>query len=77
MLERKANAFIFRKKGRGHWERLGGGLPQPLEHMAYALVMLPDAPGVLFAGLSNGDVWHTADYGTSWQQLPFNLTGIQ
>lgn len=36
----------------------------------------PNASGHLYAGLSNGDVWHTADYGDSWQQLPFNLGGI-
>ena len=45
--------------------------------MAYALVTDPNAPGHLYAGLSNGDVWHTADCGDSWQQLPFYLTRIQ
>ncbi len=73
----EANAFIFRKRGGGRWERLAGGLPQPLDHMAYALVTDPEAPGHLYAGLSNGDVWHTADHGDSWRQLPFNMTRIQ
>jgi hypothetical protein len=73
----EANAFIFRKRGDSHWERLGGGLPQPLPHMAYALVTVPGAPGHLYAGLSNGDVWHSTDYGDSWRQLPFNLTRIR
>lgn len=71
----EANAFIFRRKGDNPWERLGGGLPRPLSHMAYALVA--DAPGRLCAGLSNGDVWHTNDYGEHWNQLPFNLGRIQ
>jgi hypothetical protein len=75
--EGEANAFIFRKRGNDRWERLGGGLPQPLNHMAYALVTVPDAPGHLYAGLSNGDVWHTIDYGDHWQQLPFNLGRVQ
>ncbi len=72
-----ANAFIFRKKGAAKWERLGGGLPQPLSHMAYSLLTDIYAPGHVYAGLSNGDVWHSVDYGDSWTQLPFNLTRIQ
>jgi len=44
--------------------------------MAYALLTDPDAPGHLYAGLSNGDVWHSADYGDSWQKLPFSLNAI-
>jgi len=28
------------------------------------------------AGLTNGDVWHTADYGDTWEKMPFNLKGI-
>lgn len=59
--------------GRGKWERLGDGLPQPLDYAPYSLLTDADAPGHLYAGLSNGDVWHTADYGESWSQLPFNL----
>src|SRR5262245_58748557 len=76
-IDGKASAFIFRKIGDGRWQKLGGGLPQPLDYMAYALLTDPDAPGHLYAGLSNGDVWHSADYGDSWQQLPFSLNGIQ
>lgn len=72
----EANAHIFRRTGDAPWEKLGGGLPQPLNYMAYALLTDPTAPGHLYAGLSNGDVWHTADYGDTWQQLPFNLGGI-
>ncbi len=71
-----ANAAIYRSSGGAAWERLGGGLPQPLAYMAYALVTVPGAPGHLYAGLSNGDVWHSADYGDSWRQIPFNLGGI-
>jgi hypothetical protein len=44
--------------------------------MPYALLTDPEAPGHLYAGLSDGDIWHTADYGDSWQQLPLNLGGI-
>lgn len=72
----EANAAIYRKAGGAAWERLAGGLPQPLDFMAYALVTDPAAPGHLYAGLANGDVWHSADYGDTWQQLPFNLGRI-
>jgi hypothetical protein len=72
-----SEAFIFRAEGDGPWQKLGGGLPQPLDHMPYALLTDPSAPGHLYAGLSNGDVWHSTDYGDSWQQLPLNLGSIE
>lgn len=70
-----AQAYIFRSIG-GTWEKLSGGLPQPLNHMPYALLTDPDAPGHLYAGLNNGEVWHTLDYGDHWQQLPLDLGDI-
>lgn len=73
----RANAHIYRSVGGAAWEQLDGGLPDPLDYMAYALIPDPDSPGHLYAGLSNGDVWHTADYGDSWVQMPFNLEGVQ
>lgn len=73
--ERAAEACIFRYEG-DHWKRLGGGLPQPLNHMPYALITDPRAPGTLYAGLSNGDVWLGREHGNTWQQLPVNLGGI-
>lgn len=69
----EANAAIYRRDGEGAWERLGGGLPEPMTHMAYALVTRPDHPGHLYAGLSSGDLWQTTDYGDHWQQVPVNL----
>ena len=71
-----AQAHIFRSMGGSPWEKLNGGLPQPLCHMPYALLTDPAAKGHLYAGLSSGDVWHTADYGDHWQQLPVNLGSI-
>lgn len=71
-----ARAHIYRSVGGAAWERLGGGLPDPLDYMAYALLPDPAAPGHLYAGLANGHIWRTADYGDTWTQLPFNLSGI-
>jgi photosystem II stability/assembly factor-like uncharacterized protein len=69
----EANAAIYRSTGGAAWVRLNGGLPQPLTHMAYALVTDPAAPGHLYAGLSSGEVWHTTDYGDSWAKLPLDM----
>jgi photosystem II stability/assembly factor-like uncharacterized protein len=71
-----AQAYIFRSIGGVAWEKLSGGLPQPLSHMPYALLTHSAAPGNLYAGLSNGDIWHTEDYGDHWQQFPVNLGSI-
>lgn len=71
-----AQAYIFRSMGGSPWEKLSGGLPQPLNHMPYALLTDPAAPGHLYAGLSNGDIWHTDDHGDHWRQLPVNLGSI-
>lgn len=74
--ESDAQAFIFRNDG-DRWKRLGGGLPQPLDHMPYALLTEPSAPGHIYAGLSNGDIWHSSDYGEQWEQMPVNLGTIR
>lgn len=76
-IDGQAQSFIFRSKDGRPFEKLGGGLPQPLDYMAYALVTDPEYPGQLYAGLSNGDIWHTMDYGDTWQQLPFVLGRIE
>ena len=75
-IDGEANAYIFRSTGGAPWEKLGGGLPDPLDYMAYGLLTDPAAPGHLYAGLSNGDVWFSADYGDTWQQLSFSLPAI-
>ena len=75
-IDGKANAYIYRASEDGIWKKLNGGLPQPLDYMAYSLITDPEAPGHIYAGMSNGEVWHSDDHGDSWQQLPFNLKGI-
>ena len=75
-IDGKARAAIYRKQGDSPWERLTGGLPQPLNYMAYALLTDPQMPGHVYAGLSNGDVWHSGDFGETWQLLPLNLTAV-
>ena len=70
-----ADAAIFRSRG-GPWERLRGGLPDPLDGMAYALLTGP-GPGEVIAGLSNGQVWESRDAGDSWRLLDFRFPGIE
>ena len=74
--EHNAQAAIVRSIGGAPWQPLSGGLPQPLNHMPYALLTDPTAPGHVYTGLSNGEVWHSTDYGNTWHQLPFCLKGI-
>jgi photosystem II stability/assembly factor-like uncharacterized protein len=74
--EHNAQASIVRSMGSARWQPLTGGLPQPLNHMPYALLTDPSAPGQVYAGLSNGEVWLATDHGDTWHQLPFRLGGI-
>ena len=71
-----AQAAIFRSMNGRPWEKLSGGLPEPMNHMPYALLTVPGAPGHIYAGFSDGDVWHSMDLGDHWRKLPFNLGRI-
>ena len=42
--------------------------------MPYAL--LTPEPGEVIAGLRNGDLWRTTDYGETWEQVPVHLERI-
>jgi photosystem II stability/assembly factor-like uncharacterized protein len=67
--------YLYRASGGAGWQPIGWQ-PHPLSTTPTALTTLPAAPGQLYAGLYNGDVWHSTDYGDSWRKLPFNLGGI-
>lgn len=71
----KPEIFLYRSTGGAGWQPIGW-TAHPLPVASTALVTLPGAPGHLFAGLTNGDVWHSADYGDAWEKMPFNLKGI-
>ncbi len=71
-----AQAAIFRSTA-GTWQRLEGGLPQPLNHMPYSLLTDPNAPGHVYSGLANGQVWHSPDHGDNWNRLPFDLGAVR
>lgn len=71
-----ARAGIFRRDGAGPWRKLQGGLPEPLDHMPYALVTHASSPGYLLAGLSNGDLWESDDSGDSWSRMEISFSGV-
>jgi hypothetical protein len=68
-------AYLYRARGGAEWQPIGWE-PHPMKHMPVVLVTDPGAPGHLYAGLTNGDVWHSTDHGGAWQKMPFNLKGI-
>lgn len=67
--------YLYRGTGAAGWQPIGWQ-PHPLPDTPTALTTVPGAPGHLYAGLRNGDVWHTTDYGDSWTKLPINFEGI-
>lgn len=71
----QAKAFLFRKSAGSRWQPIGWQA-HPLPQMPIALVTDSESPGHLYAGLTYGDVWHSTDYGDSWQKLPFSLKRI-
>ena len=73
---KRADAAIWRAGRGAAWHRLGGGLPNPLNDMPYALIGGPE-PRHLVAGLANGEVWESFDAGDSFARLPFKLPRIE
>jgi hypothetical protein len=69
------NVYLYRARGDGGWHPIGWQA-HPLPEAPTALVTVPGAAGHLYAGLHNGEIWHTADYGDTWNKLPFSFEGI-
>jgi photosystem II stability/assembly factor-like uncharacterized protein len=66
-------AHVYRRRNGEPWAALGGGLPDPLSAMPYALVT---SPGRLFAGLADGQLWESADHGDTWRLCPVAGAGL-
>lgn len=67
--------YLYRSRAGQPWQPIGWQ-SHPLPVPPTALLTFTGRPGSLLAGLRNGDLWRSADYGNTWQQLPFNLKGI-
>lgn len=71
----KPEVYLYRATGGAGWQPIGWAA-HPLSAAPTALTTVAGAAGHLYAGLPNGDVWHTADYGDSWRKLPFRFASI-
>lgn len=67
---RDPQARIYRRRDGEPWHALGGGLPEPLPAMPYAVLAAEDR---LFAGLADGHLWESADRGDTW--VPCEIRG--
>jgi photosystem II stability/assembly factor-like uncharacterized protein len=72
---KQAEAYLYRTTGGEPWQPIGWGR-HPLSSMPIVLLTHPSKSGLLYAGLTNGEVWHSNDYGDTWDKLSFNFTGI-
>jgi photosystem II stability/assembly factor-like uncharacterized protein len=72
----RASAAIYRSRAGGPWQRLAGGLPDPLHAMPYVLIPGP-APCQLVAGLASGELWETYDAGETWNPLSFRFPRME
>ena len=69
-------AALYRRQG-GGWQRVDGGLPDPLTAMPYALVAVS---GRVVAGLRDGQLWESGDGGERWSRSVVRgeqLAGVQ
>ena len=64
---RDPHARIYRRIGGEPWQALGGGLPEPIPAMPYALVASSTR---VLAGLANGSLWQSDDGGDTWRECP-------
>lgn len=71
----KPQAYLYRASGGADWQAVGWEA-HPMGQMPIALETDPAAPGHLYAGTTAGQVWHSADYGDTWQKLPFEFPSI-
>jgi photosystem II stability/assembly factor-like uncharacterized protein len=71
-----AQAHIYRKRGDQPWQALGGGLPQPLPEMPYALLVPRDQANHVYAGTREGTIYFSEDQGDSWRALDVSLRSL-
>ena len=71
-----AEAYIYRRRDSEPWQALSGGLPDPLPVMPYALLVPRDRPNELYAGMRDGQIWHSSDQGERWRRLDIELNGL-
>src|SRR5438034_7077591 len=60
---RDPQARNYRRRGGWAWPLLGGGMPEPMPAMPYALLA---TAGRVFAALADGQLWESGDRGDTW-----------
>ena len=70
-----SEAVVVRAVGGAAWKQLGGGLPGSFDRLPL-LASDPSAPGQLYLASGHGEVWHSADYGDTWQRLLLDLGDV-
>ena len=71
----QAEAYLYRSAGGAGWQPIGWD-EHPLSSMPISLVPHPEISGQLYAGLTNGQVWFTEDYGDHWRKLPLKFSRV-
>jgi hypothetical protein len=80
----KANGALMRSSDGGvTWQQLAGGFPSPYESMVECIDFDPDEPDHVFVGtggegaryikLEDGEIFHSADRGDSWDKVPLRF----
>ena len=70
-----SQAVVVRSTGGAAWKKLSGGLPDTFDRLPL-LASDPVAPSQLYLASGHGEVWHSIDFGDTWQRLPLNLGDV-
>jgi photosystem II stability/assembly factor-like uncharacterized protein len=69
-------ARLLRSNGNGWTDIATWGSSPALRRMPYALITVPERPGLLLAGLRGGSLLMTEDTGESWTELELELPDV-
>jgi photosystem II stability/assembly factor-like uncharacterized protein len=69
-----ARATVGKLDG-GGWRSVGGGFPEELSQLPYAIAA--DPAGDVYAGLGDGTLWHSGDGGLTWSVLSRQLDAVR
>lgn len=61
-----SDAAVYRSRAGGAWERIGDGLPDPLQSFPYALAVTADT---VWVGLDDGRVFRSGDRGDRFEEI--------
>lgn len=72
-----ANTKFFRSSDQGlTWTTLSGGLPDPVKPAPRAYSSCPDRAGTFIAGMNDGTIFMTSDFGESFSQIAGGLPPV-